>query len=132
MLDGLAGDARLGLVGSGDADSAVLVLPGVGDRLRGMLDAALEQGAAGMVADIAGYTLAPWGFDPGAVTAEVLLVYGEADAVAGPEHGTWWHGALPKATLEVIPDVGHLLVVPCWERVLSHVASAARIGARSG
>lgn len=122
MMDALTGEARLGLVAGGAADTALLQAPEVADRLRGMLDAALEQGAAGMIADIAGYTLAPWGFDPGTVRAEVLLVYGDADAVAGPEHGAWWQGALPRATLEVVPEVGHLLVVPCWERVLAHVA----------
>jgi pimeloyl-ACP methyl ester carboxylesterase len=115
-------DARLGLAGVDVADAAVLERPGVRERLRAMLDAALEQGVAGMVADIAGYTLRPWGFDPSDVGAEVLLGYGADDSLAGAAHGAWWQQQLPRARLELEPGVGHLVVVPMWGRVLAHLA----------
>ncbi|HXV91952.1 MAG TPA: alpha/beta hydrolase-fold protein [Pseudonocardia sp.] len=118
---GLAGDDRFGLVGIGEADTAALARPGVRERLGAMLDAAFVQGGAGMVADIAGYTLQRWGFAPEAVTAPVLLVYGDADPVAGPAHGEWWRRALPDARLETRPGTGHLVVAPAWDRVLSHL-----------
>lgn len=121
MLDAFSGDARFALVGAGEADAAVLAQPGVVERLRGLCDAAFAQGGVGMVADINGYTLQPWGFDPAEVRVPVLLAYGAADDI-GPGHGTWWRGVLPDAQLEVVPDVGHLLVVPIWERVLAHLA----------
>ncbi|GAA1252763.1 alpha/beta hydrolase [Pseudonocardia aurantiaca] len=122
LLDTLTGEARFGLMGVGEADAGLLGEPGVADRLRVMLDEAFAKGAAGIAADIAGYTLRPWGFEPGEVGTEVLLGYGAADEI-GPAHGEWWQRALPHARLEVVPEVGHLVVVPLWDRVLSHVSS---------
>jgi pimeloyl-ACP methyl ester carboxylesterase len=51
----------------------------------------------------------------------ILRGYG-ADDMLGEPHGRWWQQALPKAHLEVVPDVGHLVVVPFWDRALAHVA----------
>jgi pimeloyl-ACP methyl ester carboxylesterase len=126
MLAALSGDARFGLAGVGEVDAAVLAGAGVADRLRTMFDAALAQGGAGLVADIAGHTLQPAGSDPADVRSEVLLGYGGADPIAGPAHGSWWQRALPHARLEIVPDAGHLLVVPIWERVLAHLAPPVR------
>lgn len=123
-LAGIAGDARFEQLGAGPADRAVLAGAGVADRLRAMLDAAQAQGFAGTVADVAGYALQPWGFDPADVRADVLLGYGAEDFV-GPAHGEWWATALPHARLEVLPDVGHLLVVPFWPQALAHLAASA-------
>jgi len=123
MVESLTGDDRFAALGVGEADAAVLAQPGVADRLRGMLDETFAQGAAGMVADVAGYTLQPWGFEPSGVTADVLLGYGVDDPLGEP-HGRWWQQALPKARLEMVPDVGHLVVVPFWDRALGHVASS--------
>lgn len=120
MVESLAGDDRFAVLGVGEADGAVMARPGVADRLRGMVDEAFAQGAAGMVADVAGYTLQPWGFEPADVTADVLLGYG-ADDPLGEPHGRWWEQELPKAHLEVVPDVGHVVVVPFWDRALEHV-----------
>jgi pimeloyl-ACP methyl ester carboxylesterase len=120
VLAVIGGDARFGLVGIDEVDGPVLTEPGVADRLRAMLDEALAQGGAGMVADIAGYTLRPWGFDPADVKVSVLLGYGSADAI-GHAHGVWWQRALPDARLEMVPGAGHLVVVPFWKRVLAHL-----------
>lgn len=126
MLDAMTGDARFGLVTDPVADAAVLADPRVADRLRTMLDEALAPGSGGMVTEVAGYSLRPWGFEPSDVTAEVLLAYGAADALVGPAHGRWWLGVLPHARLEVLPDLGHLLVVPVWDRVLDHLEGRQR------
>ena len=123
MLASLTGDARFGLLGVADADAAVLAVPGVADRLRAMIELTLAQGDTGMIADLAGYTLRPWGFDPADVAAPVLLGYGAADFV-GPQHGEWWQKKVQNGTLEIVPDVGHLLVVRFWERALAHLRSA--------
>ena len=79
-----------------------------------MLRAAFVQGAHGLAADIAGYCLQPWGFEPEAVQAKTLLLYGSSDPLADPRHGRWWQSRLPDARLEVVPGAGHLLVVPMW------------------
>jgi pimeloyl-ACP methyl ester carboxylesterase len=114
-------EVRLDLVGVSSADASTLERPGVRDRLLRMLDAAFAQGTAGVVADLAGYTLQPWGFSPEQVRAEVLLCYGAGDPLVPPPHAEWWRGRLPSARLEVVADVGHLVVVPAWARVLEHV-----------
>jgi pimeloyl-ACP methyl ester carboxylesterase len=120
VLAALTGDARFGLVGIDEVDGPLLAEPGVADRVRAMLDAALAQRGAGIVADVAGYTLQPWGFDPADVRASVLLGYGSADGI-GHAHGAWWQRALPDARLEMVPDTGHLVVVPFWDQVLAHL-----------
>lgn len=118
---GTVGEAGFARLGAGAADAAVLAGDGVAERLTAMLAAADAQGVAGSVADVAGGALRPWGFDPADVRAEVLLAYGAEDFV-GPAHGEWWAKVLPHARLEVLPDVGHLLVVPFWTHALSHLA----------
>ena len=110
----------LDLAGVGKADGAVLA-PAVRERLRVSLDAATAQGLAGMVADLAGYTLEGWGFSPSQVAADVLLAYGADDELVPPAHGEWYRAELPSAELSVWPEVGHLVVVPAWGRVLDHL-----------
>jgi pimeloyl-ACP methyl ester carboxylesterase len=115
---------RLWLLGTGSADEHALRTDGVAGRLTEMLRAAFVQGARGLAADIAGYSLQPWGFEPEEVQAETLLLYGSQDALADPRHGHWWQSRLPNARLHIAPGAGHLLVVPMWARVLSHLAPA--------
>ncbi|MEU8026868.1 alpha/beta fold hydrolase [Micromonospora haikouensis] len=113
--------AALRLLGANPADRAAPADPGAGTRIGDMLAEAFAQGVRGMADDIAGYSLRPWGFTPDQVGAATLLLYGADDALAGPEHGRWWRDALPDARLEVVPNAGHLLVVPSWPRVLDHL-----------
>jgi pimeloyl-ACP methyl ester carboxylesterase len=112
----------LWLLSAGQADEAALRLDAARARLGEMLRAAFVQGAVGLAADIAGYCLQPWGFEPDEVQAKTLLLYGSQDALAGPRHGRWWQSRLPDARLEVAPGAGHLLVVPFWARALAHLA----------
>jgi pimeloyl-ACP methyl ester carboxylesterase len=119
MLDGAGDDLLMGLAGVADADAAVLT-PAVQARLRTMLDVATAQGVTGLVADLAGYTLADWGFAPSDVAAEVLLAYGADDERVPPAHGEWYRAQLPTAELRMWPGVGHLVVVPAWTAVLDH------------
>jgi pimeloyl-ACP methyl ester carboxylesterase len=112
----------LWLLGAGAADEAALRQEGVRTRLGEMLRAAFVQGPRGLAADIAGFCLQPWGFEPEAVQAKTLLLYGSRDPLAGPKHGRWWQSRLPDARLEVVPGAGHLLIVPTWARALSHLA----------
>jgi pimeloyl-ACP methyl ester carboxylesterase len=109
------------LAAEGTSDKAALRSPGVRNRLGEMLRAAFSQGATGLAADIAGYCLQPWGFEPDAVEAKTLLLYGSRDPVAGPAHARWWQERLPDARLEVAPDAGHLVLLPMWSRALSHL-----------
>ena len=119
-------DALLELLGRTPADDGALSLPGASERLNRMMDAAFAQGMTGLAADDAGYTLRPWGFEPAEVQAKTLCLYGAQDPVAGSPHGRWWQKHLPNARLEMVPGAGHLLVIPLWRRVLSHLAPARR------
>lgn len=114
------------LLGRSPADDEVLAVPGVSDRLTSMLKAAYAQGTVGLAADIAGYCLRSWGFEPADVQAKTLCLYGSRDPVAGSRHGAWWQKNLPQARLEMVPGAGHLLVFPMWQRVLSFLAPQRR------
>ncbi len=109
-------------LGAGSADSAALEDADTRERLRCMVDDGFAQGAAGLASDIAGQMLRPWGFEPEDVRAKTLLLYGSLDVVAPPRHGRWWQRRLPRARLETCPGTGHLLALPMWPRVLSHLA----------
>ncbi len=60
------------------------------------------------------------------VSAKTLLVYGAKDPLTGSRHGTWWQRRLPNARLEMSPHGGHDLLVPRWQRILSHLAPHCR------
>jgi pimeloyl-ACP methyl ester carboxylesterase len=119
-------EGQLAMVGRSPADDSALAFPGAKERLGAMMDAAFAQGSTGMALDIAGYTLHPWGFEPGQVQAKTLCLYGSQDPATGSRHGTWWQKNLPNARLEMVPGAGHLLVIPMWHRVLSFLAPRSK------
>lgn len=116
------GEVPAELAGAGAVDERVLERPGVRDRLGRMLRDAFRQGTIGVASDLLSYTARPWGFEPGDVRAETLIVAGQADAIAGGAHAAWYREAVPNARVEMVPDVGHLVVVPAWGEVLAHLA----------
>jgi pimeloyl-ACP methyl ester carboxylesterase len=132
-VDPFSDDALWLLAAEGTSDKAALRSPGVRNRLGEMLRAAFSQGTTGLAADIAGYCLQPWGFEPEAVEAKTLLIYGARDPMAGLRHARWWQERLPNARLELTPDAGHLVLIPTWSRALSHLTpDRERAGVPSG
>lgn len=111
----------LGQLGVSDADAAALSRAGVQDRLELMMRDAFRQGTIGVVTDILSYTARPWGFDLTDVQAETLLVYGQDDALIDRAHAAWYGQHVPHVQAEIVPGVGHLVVVPAWGRVLEHL-----------
>jgi pimeloyl-ACP methyl ester carboxylesterase len=120
-------DVLLGMLSSDEADAQLREQ--ARDRLAEMLDRAAMQGTTGMAADIVSYTLLDWGFDPASVAAKTLLLYGGADQITGA-HGRWYQKRIQQARLEMVKDVGHLLIVPMWDRILSHVAPGSKMNGR--
>lgn len=119
-------DALLAMVGAGPGDERALAMHGARDRLVAMLRGAMAQGVGGVTADIAGYCLQPWGFEPREVEAKTLLLYGKLDPVTGPAHARWWKEHLGDRRVEIAPTAGHLLVIPMWGRALSHLAPGTK------
>ena len=119
-------ETLLAALGRSPADDEAFALPGAAERLDVMLRAAFAQGTIGLAADIAGYTLKPWGFEPGEVRAKTLCLYGSRDPAIASRHGSWWQKVLPQARLEMVPGAGHLLILSMWSRVLSFLAPARR------
>jgi pimeloyl-ACP methyl ester carboxylesterase len=118
----------LGMLGISPADDKALALPDARLRLARMLAGAFAQGAVGLAGDIAGYILQSWGLEILAVQSKTLLLYGSRDPIAGQKHGAWWQKQLPDARLEVVPGAGHLLILPMWQRALSHLAPGMKRG----
>jgi pimeloyl-ACP methyl ester carboxylesterase len=77
---------------------------------------AIESGPAAQVDDDLAY-VAPWGFDPGTITAPILLLHGEADRVVPAAHSRWLAEHCPTAELRLTPGDGHI-------SVLNHAASS--------
>ena len=48
---------------------------------------------------------------------------GDADAVAGPEHGRWWEQSIADSRLHVVPGAGHLVALTAWRDVLAAVTA---------
>jgi pimeloyl-ACP methyl ester carboxylesterase len=69
----------LDLLGRSAGDERALAAEGARERLGEMLAAAFAHGAGGLAADVAGYCLQPWGFEPAEVAAKTLLLYGSRD-----------------------------------------------------
>lgn len=65
-------------------------------------------------------------FELAEISAKTLLLFGAKDGLTGSRHGSWWQKRLPHARLEMSPQGGHELLVPMWNRVLSHLAPGCR------
>jgi pimeloyl-ACP methyl ester carboxylesterase len=90
------------------ADEAALA--GTWSWLAVVAGQALEAGLVGMVDDDLAY-VAPWGFEPGKVTAPTLLLHGEQDRIVPSSHGEWLARRLPSAQLRLFAEDGHISVL---------------------
>jgi pimeloyl-ACP methyl ester carboxylesterase len=71
---------------------------------------AIEGGLGGMVDDDLA-NVAPWGFDPGRVSAPVLILHGEQDRMVPSSHGKWLARRCRSAELWLRPGDGHISVL---------------------
>ncbi len=78
---------------------------------------ALRPGARGMVAEYR-VLAAPWGFAPEAVPGAVRLWYGALDHLCPRSHGEELAARLPRARLEILRGLGHLVMHARAEDVL--------------
>jgi pimeloyl-ACP methyl ester carboxylesterase len=71
---------------------------------------ALDAGPYGQIDDDVSYTL-PWGCDPAAIVAPVLLLHGSADRIIPASHGSWLAAHCPTAELRLCPGDSHFTIV---------------------
>lgn len=76
-----------------------------------VVEPAIAAGPAALIDDDLAY-VNPWGCDPAAITAPVLLVHGGDDLVVPSAHSEWLDLRIPRARLRVLPGEGHISVLP--------------------
>jgi pimeloyl-ACP methyl ester carboxylesterase len=70
---------------------------------------ALDAGPYGQIDDDVSYTL-PWGCDPSAITAPVLLLHGTADRIIPATHASWLAAHCPTAELRLCRGDSHFTI----------------------
>ncbi|GAA2134177.1 alpha/beta hydrolase [Streptomyces synnematoformans] len=85
---------------------------------------AVAAGPGGLVDDDLA-NVAPWGFDPAAVTVPVLLLHGARDRVIPHAHGAWLARRCPPAELWTQPDDGHISVLDSGAAALAWLRERA-------
>jgi pimeloyl-ACP methyl ester carboxylesterase len=71
---------------------------------------ALDAGPYGQIDDDVSYTL-PWGCDPRAITAPVLLLHGTEDRIIPATHASWLAANCPTAELHLCKGDSHFTIV---------------------
>jgi pimeloyl-ACP methyl ester carboxylesterase len=71
---------------------------------------ALDAGPYGQIDDDVSYTL-PWGCDPGAIGAPVLLLHGAEDRIIPASHGSWLAAHCLTAELRLCEGDSHITIV---------------------
>jgi pimeloyl-ACP methyl ester carboxylesterase len=70
---------------------------------------ALDAGPYGQIDDDVSYTL-PWGCDPAAIAAPVLLLHGTEDRIIPASHGSWLASHCATAQLRLCPGDSHFTI----------------------
>jgi pimeloyl-ACP methyl ester carboxylesterase len=85
------------------------------ETFRGWLAAwvreAFRQGVGGYAQD-ATVQGRPWAFDPKDIAAPMLVVHGDADTMVPVAHAHHTAEVMPNVTLRILPDQGHLSLIP--------------------
>lgn len=97
-------------------------LSGLDRRVERMLADAAIQGTIGIATDLIAARDTSWARQLRQVAADTILVYGEADPVAGRTDGQWFQRHVPHARLVMVQNAGHLAVASVWQRIMDHVA----------
>ena len=117
MPDDPAGALEAAMVDAPAADREILAQPDMREHAAVSLREAFVQGPQGWLDD-AWAQLGPWGFELRDVSVPVHMWYGELDRNAPPRSIESMAAQLDVASLEVIPEAGHLGWLAHEERVL--------------
>lgn len=118
--------------GSSRADLRALERPGVREAYVAALLKAYRSGVEGVMEDQR-LQLFDWGIDLGSIATPVHLWHGDDDRVVSPSVARRVAGALPSATLTVLPDAGHFsTLTEHAAEILDDLVGTARERAPSG
>jgi pimeloyl-ACP methyl ester carboxylesterase len=70
----------------------------------------LDAGPYGLIDDDVSY-VSPWGCDPTAIAAPVLLLHGGQDGIIPSSHGSWLGSHCPTAELRLLPEDSHFTIL---------------------
>jgi pimeloyl-ACP methyl ester carboxylesterase len=108
-----------------ERDTIVARQPRVGEALVSDLrEASLQDFAGGGWDNVA--WVGSWDFDLDEVRCPVRLWYGDEDAMAATENGTWLQAHLSDATLTILPGHGHLALVEHLTEMLDELLQASK------
>ncbi len=84
--------------------------PDAADAVRTSMAEAMRQGIDGFAQDIFNEGQ-PWAFEPAAIVAPVRVLHGETDTLLPLAHSRFNAAAVPTATLEIVPEHGHISIL---------------------
>ncbi|MEH0931701.1 alpha/beta hydrolase [Micromonospora sp. CPCC 205558] len=90
--------------------------------LTDMYSEALRHGPEGWIDDVLAIRRS-WGFDLGAIRAEVRLWHGEQDRFSPVEHSHWLASRIPRAEVQVQPGAAHFGAVEILPQTLTWLAT---------
>lgn len=92
-------------------------VPGAERQMALALCDAVRQGTAGLCHDVE-VQFTPLDFSLEDVTAPTRLIHGVDDTTCPSEYGRWLAERLPHATVTVMDNAGHALLLPHWTDIL--------------
>jgi len=108
-----------------ERDKRVLREPRIGDGFVADFREASLQGFAGGGWDNVAW-IGPWDFEVSDVRCPVRLWYGDEDAMAAPDNGTWLQAHLSNATLTLRSGYGHLAPVEHLTEMLEELLQLSK------
>jgi pimeloyl-ACP methyl ester carboxylesterase len=92
------------------ADRAIADRPEAAAPFAAFIADAMRNGTDGVRDDMR-LVASPWGFEPEPSSVPVIIWHGEADTNVPVAAAKWLAARLPNATLELVPDGGHISVL---------------------
>ena len=109
------------------ADRAIADRPGAAAPFAAFIADALRNGTEGVRDDMR-LIASPWGFEPEPSDVPVVIWHGEADTNVPVAAAKWLAARLPNATLELVPDGGHISVLDSSaEAIFQQLKERARV-----
>ena len=100
-------------------------LPGAAVQMAAATLDAVRHGTGGVVRGLTAQ-LGPSGLDLAAIDTPVHLITGELDATCPPAFANWFASRLPAATVTIVPDAGHGLLLTHWCELLAPLSIGGR------